>query len=783
MNRASLPLVLFLSGCDGCQPGTDVPDVLDPIPADAAALWMGQGSGVGVAEVPALTVNEVGAAVPGEAVSFVSGGALTAPSATPDAFGYAWAEVTSTETPGAWDVAGTSGTFTATGTAFVTTRPDAPTAFPAWPAGGTPSFVAHAGGGVAVARGSEVWWWPGAGGAPIRVLALTDGVQGLRATELDGDGVADLAVWSDAEAVLLRGRAEGGLAFAAGWRPRSGTVRAFTTALLNEDDAVDVVLVTGDANASTLLWVESDGAGNWDTKAALDQDYAVFGATAEDLDEDGSAEVTVLTGDGLLRRFAWLGEEDGWLAATTADTTVGIADEAELFGGYDFNGDLLPEVLVAGPRLEGTGFTAVAMDGGKRGALMYDLAGNLGAEDFLGVAVADADADGNPDVFFSTSTALYRGAWNANMGQFSLDSYGGLPASAHIDATDLDGDGLVDLLLAGPSAVEALPGTSVPDDPDTEDNEAEPWKVATPFADIFDIGLTGDPWVGDFNGDGRVDVVSFVINGDPAIQAFYGQGEGAAAENLRAARATALLATDVPLDLAVCGNRVWALYTTGTGTVTRSFTIDGVGVLTAASTDTTEGATQLACGDFAEGEAAVVDDAGNVTWLAVGKSPVSEAGYGPWGDIVAADRDGDGVDELVGCPGTCTIAAGDVDGDGLADVAWSDGVDTTVSIAGLESTLGFGGAVWVGDADGDSVDDVLVQSEGVLAAWRGIGGRPGVPWASYVARDTRGRGYTGDLDGNGVPDTFWLGDERHPDDNADWTGTLLYAEAPDLPTP
>ena len=107
------------------------------------------------------------------------------------------------------------------------------------------------------------------------------------------------------------------------------------------------------------------------------------------------------------------------------------------------------------------------------------------------------------------------------------------------------------------------------------------------------------------------------------------------------------------------------------------------------------------------------------------------------------------------------------------DLVWSDGVDTTVRIGGAESTLGLGGAVSVGDADGDGVTDILVQVEGVLASWRGLGGGVGVPMLGYMSRASRGRGFVGDLSGDGVPDGFWLGDE-----GAIWYAAGLAAGAP-----
>ncbi|GDX80983.1 hypothetical protein LBMAG42_27940 [Deltaproteobacteria bacterium] len=767
MKHLSLPLVLLLSGCDGCTPDDTIPERLTDISADATGIFVSDGSGVGSANVTVMLTNAVGAAVPGGAIEVSSSGTLAGSSVEGDAHGYATA-VVSSELPGAFPVTAVSGAFTATGTAFTTTMPDVQTAFSAWLSGGEDTPVAHAGAGVAMVADNEVWWAPASGGARVRVISLANPVRGVRAATIDTDGVGDLLVWSDDQAIVLRGRAEGGLAFGGGWTSTAGSIRAFVVQDLDEDTIADALLVVGDADSSSIVWLTGDGQGAWAPAAVLDQDYAVFGASAEDIDEDGMAEVSLLTGDGLLRRFAWLGE-DGWQAASAADATLGIAEGATMLSNLDADGDLKPDVLVAGPRTDGTGYSAYVVGNGGGIEVIYSLTSNVEPIAGLAVSVADGDGDGLQDVFMATPTALLRASWSVDAGTFGVDSLAGAPFSFSLDTADVDGDAVPDAVTSKAVAV-LLPGVM------GEDADDFDWRVATPFSGLFDINLVGDPWVGDFNADGVVDVVSFVTNGVPNLQAFYGvAASGETAETLRSARAVPFLETDLTLDLAVCESDAWVLLTTGTGTVARHYRIDGFGGLTELGEVSVSGAF-IVCGAFANGVAAVVDAAGDVVWVDDTGGMIPETGAGAWGDVAAADRDGDGLDELVGCTGACTIAVGDFDGDGLDDAAWSDATDTTVSIAGAEATLGLAGQVSAADADGDGVADVLVQNEGALAVWRGLGGVPGVPFVSFMARDTRGRGFAGDLDGDAIPDMFWLGDERDDTDGADWTGTLLYAK-------
>jgi hypothetical protein len=774
MRGPLLVLVLLLPGCDGCTPDESVPERVEVISESATGLWVGSGSGVGSVTVPAFATNAVGAAVVSGEIAFVSTGELAASAASPDAFGWAFAEVTA-PSAGAWSVDGSGGAGTGGGTAFITTMPDVRLAFPAWLTSGSGSPLAPAGAGLVVARDNELWWSAIAGGAPARVAVLSGPVVGLKPVHIDTDGVGDLVAWSSEEAVLLRGRGAGGLSFLAGWRTISGPVIDAVVQPLDDNSSVDAVLLLGDANSSTLVWIPNDGDGAFAPAAVLDTDFGSYGITAEDANEDGTAEVSMLTGDGVLRRFQL--QEDGWQAASKADASLGLAEESHMLGNFDGDGDLISDVLVWGPGVDGEGYLAQLVTRLNEVELIYGLTSSIQPLTSLALDVADADGDGLVDIFMSSERRLYRAEYSRSGGTFVLDTLTGVPDAERIAVTDVSGDGFPDVILSGASAV-ALVGTSVADNPDTEDDETISWKIATPWTGLFDVELGADPWLGDFNADGIVDVVSFVQPDSPALQAFYGTAaEGSTKETLRAARSFALELTDVPLDLAVCGSDLWALYESTEGTVAHHLAMDGFGGLTEVGTTVVIG-TMIACGDFGSNVAVVTDGAGEYTWISESGVARGETGE-PAGDLAGIDVDGDGVDDLVTCAGACTVAVGDFDGDGLGDSAWSDGAETTVVIAGVESTLGFGGAVSAGDADGDGVVDILVQDEGVLAAWRGLGGRPGVPFLNGIARDTRGRGFVGDLDGNGIPDAFWLGDETDTTDSVDWTGTLLYAAAPD----
>lgn len=769
-------LVVFLAGCDGCTAESVVDAPLVEVGGDAVGLWAGTAQGPGGAVVPVLTVNEVGAAVPGGAVTFASAASLAATEATPDPFGWSEAEV-SAEASGAFTVQASSSAGAAEGWALVTAQPDPDLAFPGWVSGGTGSPVAAAGAGLAVARGEAVWWSPLSGGAPVRVAALSSAVRSLRTVHLDEDGVADLMVLGEDELVLLRGRPDGGLAFLAGWRPEGDALRAAVAGRADEDALTDLLVVVGDANTATVVWMPGDGLGGWEATATLDVDFAVYAASFEDLDEDGVAEITLLTGDGITRRYELL--SDGWQATAGMDAELGLAEGANMLGGFDIDGDLRDDTLVWGPRADADEWSAYMLMADDELGTVYALTSSVAPLAGLAASVVDADVDGELDVIFAAPGFFGRTVWSDTAGSYVVYKMSNMPDAPVIDTPDVDADGLPDVVYSGP-VVFSTEMEQVADDPETEDDEAVPWRERTPFDGLFDLGLEGDPWAGDVSGDGVVDLVSLVAGG---VQSFLGSPQtDVARPSFKAAKAAAFEVGQAGVDLAVCGEDVWALVEGGTGTALWHLRVGAAGTFSGAASTPVSG-TLVVCGAFAEGDAVVVAADGTRTWVDTALQTTTAAGEAGWGDAVAADRDGDGVDELLGCVGVCSAAAGDFDADGTTDWAWSDGVDTTLSLGGLESTLGVGGALSAGDLDGDGVPELLAQSEGVLAAWRGLGGVPGLPSLHYIARDTRGRALAGDLDGNLVPDAFWLGDERDPADSADWTGTLLYAEAPDPSSP
>lgn len=766
--------VVFLSGCAGCNPETELPVVLAAAGTEPVGLWGGQAEGVGTAMVPFLVVNELGASVAGKDIGLTSSATLGANQITPDATGWAFATVAG-DAPGAFDITAEQSTGSATGTGFLLDKATVRLGFPVWPSTDADGPIAGAGNGVVSAQGGELWWFPPAGGAGIRVLALEQPVVELLAVQLDEDGVSDLIVWSDGAVVLLRGRAEGGVSFYAGWTAKNGNVAGAHVADLDEDSIADVLVAVNDGAGAKAVWLSGSGQGTWSPTAVFEADFNVHGITGEDYDSNGIAEITLLSDDGILRRYANLDGE--WQAASQNDFNLSTGAGARVFGGHDLTNDGWLDIVVSGPELNGDGyFASCASPGGTSQAVIYDLASDGSP---VGSFVADGDGDGMSDVFISEAESFLRARWSTDSATFAVMGFQGLPAAETFAIDDIDGDGLGDILFPGIPARSVL-ANSAADNPETSADETEAWKIRASYSGIFDLGLLGQPAVTDFDQNGVIDLVALTSNSGLSLQVFLGEAEfEGTAENIRSIALANISATGVGLDLAVCENEAWALIS-DSGELLLHYEIGADGSLTALGSVAVPDSTMVTCGNLGEFAAATVGSSGNITYVRDDGSTVSETGSGQVGDFAAGDLDGDGIAELHTVPVGSSLVIGDIDGNGTDDLVSSDGLTTSVAINGSAESFTFGGSVTLGDADGDSVLDVLVHQDGVVAVARGLGGRLGIPSALWLPKDTRGGALVGDLDGNGLPDVFVLGDERDATDTNDWAGTVLYVEAPDI---
>jgi hypothetical protein len=783
LHRRGAPLVLLLAtGCKGCQSTDEFPALLEAEDATPVGVWVAEALGTSPAAATIYTINALGAPVPGGDVTW-SAGAISG-TATPDAGGWASAEVA--VDIGRYALTANAGDVAGEGVAWVTEAAPGQLDAAATRLAGPADVIALAGDGVVSAVGGEVWWAPLDGGQPARVLALEDAVTQLTAVYVDSDGVPDLLVTSDAHVVLLRGRAGGGLTWGAGWTAAAGSAVAGASVRdFDGDAAADLGVAMAAANGTTVLIFAGDGGWSFQGVDSLDLPYTISALGLDDIDADGLGELTLVTEDGLLRRYTKL---DGSWAQTLAGSqhTLEFGAGGRLLPSVDLDGDGYDDLVTYGPSASGAGWLAWIISMGESSAGQYAIVGEASEYPWLGFATADLDGDGAQDFIYTAPDRVARGWWRESTedpGSYSyfVNAYTDVPAHPALALGDVDGDTLVDVALGG-AAVRVLEGERVAD--------TVAWRLATPDVEVFGLQLILEPVLTDVTGDAVVDVVAVVQANGVGGVAFKGaQGVPASesgAATLRAAGSASVSTAGIALDFAVCDTRAWVLYEEAddTGDVGTWLARATLGASANASLDGSPvrvDGTQLACGIFPSGDIAVADPAGAVSFVDEAGNITAGDSIGAVGALAAADIDGDGFDNLLTCADDgCWIGAADMDGDGDVEQVTSGADGITLTVDGVAHPIDLVGAPRLSDADGDGLADLVVGDNGLVQVVRVLGGEPTPVVASSVWRPVSQAVRFGDLDGDGVPDAFLAGEDRFPDSSPDgdsWLGTLVYAQA------
>ncbi|MDP2310504.1 MAG: VCBS repeat-containing protein [Pseudomonadota bacterium] len=781
-------LLVLVAGCKGCASDDALPMLLEAEDATSVGVWVGEGLGVSPVLVPVYATSALGAAVPSDAITLTSEGAVSG-TVTPGADGWAIAEVT-TPGRGRYGVQATVGGASADGAAWDVA--DAPGSIDALslPVAGDASQIARAAGGVAYALGGEVWWRGWDGAPPTRALALEEPVVRLLSAEIDADGVTDVVAISETRIVLLRGRDDGGLVWGGGWSVAEGrTISAVAIADRNGDSVTDISLALNDGEGSWIYQLDGDGVWGFTPADALElKEYQVYGLSVEDLDGNGVSEVTVLTEDGFLRRYTRI---DGTWASTLTGSQFALETGAggRLWPSVDLTGDGVPELIASGPSLDGTGWVAWVVTAGVAEPSQFPIVSLEGAYPWLGMALGDLTGDGLLDIAFTTPKKLYWAAWNGET--FTLTGRRDVPAGPSLELDDVDDDGIVDAILGGTS-LRVLHGARE----HTEAGADVPnsWAVRAAAPTVFGIKLVAEPAIQDVNGDTVVDVVALVLpsgaTSGVALQGFYGvPSTDTTVETIRSGGSLTLTGSGTALDVVVCGTRAYALYEEAddAGVVgawlARANLAVGLGPTEDGEPIAVQGSA-LACGEFLEGEVAVADETGGVQYVGADGTVVAGASLAGGAALAAGDMDGDGLDELYACaaPG-CSVAVADIDGDGLLDLV--SAADAAADIVYGDATLpsssfDLSGALRVDDADGDGLSDIVIGQDGAVRVIRGVPGGLAPAVGTWTFRPVADAVRYGDLDGDGLPDAFLFGEDPSPDvdvEGDDWVGTLLYARA------
>ena len=578
---------------------------------------------------------------------------------------------------------------------------------------------------------------------------------GLVAADFNGDGKMDVAliiappqIGTVAVAVLL-GNGAGGFRAPASFSVHSGA-SFIAVGDFNGDGKRDLI-TSGSSSVSVLL-----GKGDGTFRAAVDSPSGQAPGPIAVADFDGDAKQDIVLGDpgALSAAITFLrGVGDGTFQAPS-ETSINISGTVTALAVSDFNGDHLPDLAV-----DTNGFVGILL--GKGDGTFTNGAGfatgaassALVAGDLLGtgrshLAIADSTSNnvavaiGNGDGTFQASSLL--------------PTVAGASFPVDIVAADFTGDGKSDLILLSPSLRGTSPGfalfrgngngsfatpqfTPIMDNSPASEIVADLNHDGKPdlviggnFVGVFlgngdgtfhsevDYSLSGTSVaVGDFNGDGNLDVVN-VEPGQIELALGHGDGTFGLTTTVSAGPSAIALAVadfnhDGKLDLAVCNQD-------NSGTVS-IFLGNGDGTFRPPVTYPAGSfPTQIVVADFnhdSHPDIAVISgngghtvsilmNEGNGTFAAphtydLGNAPAA---------IAVADFNGDGVPDLaIADADTVSILAGKGDGSFQSPVNFVTGSGTTSSLF-----------LTAADFNGDGFSDLVVGTAILLNRGNGTSG-------------------------------------------------------------
>ena len=213
----------------------------------------------------------------------------------------------------------------------------------------------------------------------------TEAARALAVADVDGDGWADLVkVGVDGGSVLLSDRKQGFVS-AAGFSVQPTNSTAAAIGDLDEDGTPDIVVGFSDG---PLLWTRGDGTGAFTGLTPLPGTRQTAAVALFDIDHDGALDVIAATTTGLA-----VYRNDGQGAFTDVSATAvpaGLDTNIVALRIVDADGDCAPDLLIAGttsaPHLLAFGPNGL-VDGGA-----------IGTDPVRDLDAADLDGDGLPEI-------------------------------------------------------------------------------------------------------------------------------------------------------------------------------------------------------------------------------------------------------------------------------------------------------------------------------------------------------------------------------------------------
>lgn len=630
-----------------------------------------------------------------------------------------------------------------------------------------PSFAADGTNGNAFSGNNEIWWQPNTQGSEAwRTASFPGTIAGMWSTQVDSDGILDLAAWTEQQVFLMRGWPGGGYAWGSAWDVPEGRIVGISPTDVNGDRLVDLVIGVDYGQEAQVELLLGDGAWGFEAIEPLALTFGISTITAADEDLDGRPDISMIrSADGTVRRYSFL--EEGWTGGTPAQISVG--NDSTMLGGTlrpmaDLNGDGDLELIVEGPK-----------GASSQRLVFFSFNGNTiikyeQAYANYYVDIADMEGNGTAEVLAVEDGTLHLTRFDADGGSFVAQNHTVLSEAGPMAIADIDGDSLLDMVMFAdvptyfPGSLSEG-GNSAPGDAECTDNrdndqdgtiddgdtQCSVWRPASYTWRSFGLDLIGQYEIIDLNDDGMDDLIGYVAGGgENLLQSWVSSIGKDGLPELIPGDGYTLYNDGTPLDLAVCGSLIYTLYeTSAKSLILARVDIDNGTDLSQGRASNEVTGSMLACGTI-DDEDVVVVSTNSGEWVSYEQDRLEAVGSG----FVEAVRDiavaNNGV---VGCgEDGCSVAAGDVDGDGIDEVFRSDAAGITVEGWGTTTELAGKGVVGLTDADRDGRVELLVTDiDSQRIVWYpGVNGSMAPPTSWWRDATFGGTAHMADLDGDGI---------------------------------
>jgi hypothetical protein len=352
--------------------------------------------------------------------------------------------------------------------------------------------------------------------------------QTIAKADLNGDGITDLVLpnfdANVARVSILFGKRDG--SFQPPFFVNTSGVAAFQAAIadFNGDGHLDMAVTTLQGVAVIL----GDGHGGFGQPKLLPVGFFLQGIVAADFDGDHKLDLAVTDND-TNQILILHGSGDGTFALTAA-LPVGMSPSQIVAADFDHDGQIdlaVTDSGVSDGQNHGPNGNTVAILMGRGNSKFQPARFIPVAKGPLGIALGDVNNDGEQDLIVANSrkdevtVLLGHGDGSFTTPKvFTVTRNGRSPREGYIPAgialDDFDGDGNLDVAVEniGTSTVAILSG-------DGKGNFSKPLNLPVGRAETMGMGIA----TGDFNHDGKVDVIS-ANSGADSLSVLLGKGNG-----------------------------------------------------------------------------------------------------------------------------------------------------------------------------------------------------------------------------------------------------------------